>query len=77
MARQGGMIKPTSQSFGLGFGCFIVYENMVELEVSRENPPEPKDLVTHNIDPELAPLFRMIANRLDELAGKRPKRVLP
>jgi hypothetical protein len=29
---------------------------------------------TFMLDPESAPLFRMVANRLDEMAGKRKRR---
>lgn len=73
MARQGGMIQPSSQSFGLGegIGCFVVYKDSVFLECGFDDDG---NVSTHKIDPELAPLFRMIANRLDEISGKRKPR---
>lgn len=73
MARQGGMILPSSQTFGLGegIGCFVVTPEKIWLEVGLD--PD-GDSAQYPIDSDLAPLFRMIANRLDEIAGKRARR---
>lgn len=76
MARQGGKIEPNVQIFGLGWGSFHIYRDSVDIEVEPSNvsDPGPDDAVWHTLDPDTAPLFRMIANRLDEIAGKRKRR---
>lgn len=76
MARQGGKIEPNVQVFGLGWGSFHVYRDQVDLECQtvHSDKPDPDDCIFHTINPEDAPLFRMIANRLDEIAGKRQRR---
>lgn len=88
MARQGSKIEPNLElkRYGLGDGWIVVtgkgvsitlavdpgsdYNRSIPLENGHEN-----DLFsTIMLDPESAPLFRMVANRLDELAGKRVRR---
>lgn len=73
MARQGGMVLPSSQTFGLGedIGCFVVMRDEIYLEVGIDHDGHP---VQYPINPNLAPMFRMIANRLDEITGKRARR---
>lgn len=71
MARQGGMIEPAILTYELG-PCItvVVQKGRIDLQLTEDGT------VVHGtrIDPELAPLFRMIANRLDEIAGKRERR---
>lgn len=76
MARKGGRIEPNMQRFGLGVevGWFEVTPEEVRIVMW--------DMYSHEgcmydgvaIDPDLAPLFRMVANRLDEIAGVRDRR---
>lgn len=74
MARQGGMIQPNAMVYGLGenIGKITVWADSVEISVFTD-PHDEETTVT--IDPDLAPLFRMVANRLDEISGKRQRRV--
>jgi hypothetical protein len=73
MARQGGMVEPSSQTFGLGegIGCFHVFPDEVHLCCGHDDDGHQKSFP---LDPALAPLFRMVANRLDEISGKRKRR---
>lgn len=62
MARQGGMIEPSSMIFELGWGSLHIKKSSVAFEVAG---------VQNEIDPEMAPLFRMIANRLDDTTRQK------
>ena len=88
MARQGSKIEPNLElkRYGLGDGWIIVTGNGVSLtlavdpgsDYNRSIPlasgHEDGLFATIMLDPESAPLFRMIANRLDEMAGKRVRK---
>lgn len=83
MARKGGHIEPNLdlKRYGLGDGWVTVTPGGVSITVHPGGRVVPladghRDYMTDDtrtmmLDPEQAPLFRMIANRLDELAGKR------
>lgn len=78
MGRQGGMIEPKAQVFDLGVGEVgrniyaevVVKVDSVHLLVEEEG----KGAIECSLCPDMAPLFRMMANRLDEIAGKRERR---
>ena len=67
MPRQGGFIEPEGVVFKLGThqrgGTITVWPDQVVFHL-----PSPGNVI---IDPKLAPLFRMIANRLEEIAKKQ------
>lgn len=71
MARNGGRIEPTVKIFGLGtdVGKISVWDDKVEISLVVREPEEEETTVT--LDPESAPLFRMIANRLDEISKRK------
>lgn len=80
-----GKIEPNLEmkKFGLGDGWITVTPEGVSITVNFEKREFPllhghDDFEVQNetmmLDPELAPLFRMVANRLDELSGKRKAR---
>ena len=65
-------IEPNAQIYGLGddVGSIHVTPEHVYLEVGI---PRWDESIILTLDPETAPLFRMIANRLDEISGKRKR----
>jgi hypothetical protein len=74
MARQGGLVAPVSATFQVktlqegGPSAWIdVGPDGVTIRL-RAGTLDPVEV---SIDPEAAPLFRMVSNRLDEQAGKR------
>lgn len=74
MARQGGMVGPRVQVFDLpGWVKPSGEEECGELTVSAEEVMIVLGSTEFVIDPNSAPLFRMIANRLDEISGKRSR----
>jgi hypothetical protein len=66
-------IEPNLKRYGLGedIGWFDVREDRITLSVMEDGPLDSS--ICRVIDPDLAPLFRMIANRLDEISGKRQR----
>lgn len=76
MARQGGRIEPNMQRFGLGetVGWFEVTPEEIRLVSWDAFKREGGMYDGVVIEPNSAPLFRMIANRLDEIAGIRQRR---
>lgn len=72
MAASANKVEPDLQSFTLRWGLIHVEHGRVQLEVGWAL--DGVTPITVTIDPENAPLFRMIANRLDEIAGKRKRR---
>lgn len=84
MGRQGGMIRPSERVYEVAGGApegeAEVYLSLTvsgsSVQVWMETPDLAAPPLGFVLDPEMAPLFRMVANRLDELAGKRrPKEV--
>ena len=67
-------VEPNLKRYGLGegIGWFDVRYDKITLSVMEDDPLDPS--ICRVIDPDLAPLFRMIANRLDEISGKRQRR---
>ena len=87
MTRNSGRIEPNlvMKRFGLGNGWFTITEEAVSLTIFKEEtglasvckmlPQGHNDLSFEDdtilIDPDMAPLFRMIANRLDEISKRQ------
>jgi len=89
MARQGGKIEPNLElkRYGLEDGFITITPDGVSISLDVDEkghcPGRTHQLLhghddcycpTMMINPEFAPLFRMVANRLDEIAGKRVKK---
>lgn len=64
-------IQPNCSVYGLGFAVLKIWDDRAAVKIWCNDCDQEE---TYTIDPEQAPLFRMLANRLDEISGKRKRR---
>ena len=64
-------IKPNCTVYGLGFAALDITDDEIVVRFLCDCCGEEHSFP---INPESAPLYRMLANRLDEISGKRPRR---